>query len=74
MFLSVLKRTATVGLALALPLCAQQSEPIAGGNPALARWCMFRASRIQPQRRRRTMSSWFHWTDSAGITRGMMER
>ena len=35
MFFSVLKRTATVCLALALPLCAQQSEPIEGGNPAL---------------------------------------
>ena len=31
----VLKRAATVSLALALPLLAQQPEPIVGGNPAL---------------------------------------
>lgn len=35
MFSSVFKRAATVCLALALPLFAQQAEPIAGGNPAL---------------------------------------
>ena len=35
MFFGVFKRTATVCLALALPLCAQQSQPIEGGNPAL---------------------------------------
>jgi alkaline phosphatase D len=35
MFSSVWKRAATLGLALALPLFAQQPEPIAGGNPAL---------------------------------------
>jgi alkaline phosphatase D len=35
MFLSVLKRAATVCVALALPVFAQEAQPIAGGNPAL---------------------------------------
>jgi alkaline phosphatase D len=35
MFSRVLKRIAIVCLPLALPLCAQQAEPIEGGNPAL---------------------------------------
>jgi predicted AlkP superfamily pyrophosphatase or phosphodiesterase len=35
MFFRVLKRTATLCLVLALPLVAQQAQPIAGGNPAL---------------------------------------
>jgi predicted AlkP superfamily pyrophosphatase or phosphodiesterase len=35
MFFGVWKRATMVGLALALPLFAQQAEPIAGGNPAL---------------------------------------
>jgi alkaline phosphatase D len=35
MFFRALKRTATLCLVLALPLVAQQAQPIAGGNPAL---------------------------------------
>jgi len=35
MFYRVWKRAATVCLVLALPLCAQQARPIAGGNPVL---------------------------------------
>ena len=73
MFFGVWKRAATVGLALAMPLFAQQPEPIVGGNPALP-LVHVENGRIRLRRRRRIMSCWCRWTDFAGTTRSMMVR
>ena len=69
MILSALKRSAMVCLALtlALPLVAQQAQPIAGGNPALP-LVHVENGENSAAARRRIMSCWSRSMDFAGTT------